>query len=209
MSSTKSFPPEAFRRHAFVRLDRAAADVSDEQEVREWIAGGGPFVVRRPCRSAAGVFLGLSLPPSSQERRFALEMSGDFVTDVFDPPLWSACPTLERSELAALDAAAEACGSALRSFGSHAWQHLTGLAYVAPTSDIDLLIDVADAACWDVLRRELPAELPPGIDLEIVLKRDAAFSWREFCDPNPGLLFKGNSDVWMGSKSDVHDRLSR
>ena len=89
-------------------------------------------------------------------------------------------------------------------FGSHAWQHLTGLPYVSPSSDLDLLIFLDSPAAWQGVRDALSeTPLPPGIDLEIVLSGDASFSWREYSTSPADILFKGNSRVWKDEKSAV------
>ena len=45
------------------------------------------------------------------------------------------------------------------------------------------------------------------MDLEVIVKGDASFQWREFITQSPRLLFKGNSSVWLGEREDVDRRL--
>lgn len=193
----------ALHRHAFVWLDSSEALPA---LLREWIEQGRPLVVRRPCLSPDGknACLGLALPPSRGKRRIPFELPRELIQKVSVPPLWSECATIPSETVHPFHEATTSGGVALRAFGSHAWQHLTGLSYVTEHSDIDLLILLESRASWDAVRKVLSRlALPPGIDLEIVLKSDASFSWREFSGAGPSLLFKGNSTVWIGDRTDV------
>lgn len=194
-------------RHAFVWLDPSAALPA---LLHEWIEQDHPLVVRRPCLSPDGnnACLGLALPPSRGKRRIPFELPRESILKVSEPPLWSECETIPNETVHPFHEAATAGGVALRTFGSHAWQHLTGLNYVTEHSDIDLLIFLESHASWNSVREALSQlALPPGIDLEIVLKSDASFSWREFAGTGQNLLFKGNSTVWLGDRSDVGGHL--
>lgn len=144
--------------------------------------------------------LGLALPG---KRRLSFALSRADVVDVALPPVLPlAGEIFQRLAAAAREASAE-----LRTFGSYAWQFLTGLSYVTPESDTDLLIFLEDRERWARLRSALAdIPLPPKIDLEIVLRRDASFSWREFAGDRERLLFKSETRAWLGAKSDV-DRL--
>lgn len=194
-------------RHAFVWLDSSAALPA---LLREWIEQGHPLVVRRPCLSPDGnnACLGLALPPFRGKRRVPFELPRDVIRKVSEPPIWSECATISYETIRPFHEAATAGEVALRTFGSHAWQHLTGLAYVTEHSDIDLLMFLESRASWHSVRKTLSQHaLPPGIDLEIVLKRDASFSWREFAGTGQSLLFKGNSTVWLGDRTDIEHQL--
>lgn len=199
----------ALHRHAFVWLDSSSAELP--ALLREWIGQHRPLVVRRPCLSPDGknACLGLALPPSLGKNRVPFELPRELIRKVSGPPLWSDCATISDVAARPFHEAAAAGGAELRTFGSHAWQHLTGLQYVTEHSDIDLLIFLESQASWDAVRKKLaPFALPPGIDLEIVVANDASFSWREYSGPQPSLLFKGNSSVWSGGKDDVDSYLS-
>ena len=177
--------------------------------LRTWLAQGHPLIVRSPCLSpdGANVCVGLSLPPNPQKHRLAFELPRALVREVAPPPLWPHATEV----LQQFQSAAEAGGAELRTFGSHAWQHLTGLPYVTETSDIDLLIFTNSRRSWEITRQHLEQiawPTSPKIDLEIVLDGDASFSWREFCTSPERLLFKGNSRVWLGNKRDVAGHLS-
>ena len=150
--------------------------------------------------------MGLALPPNPIKQRLAYSLPRALVREVSAPPLWKDCS----ADLEQLQLAAETGGAELRTFGSHAWQHMTGLPYVTETSDIDLLLFLNCRQSWETISQgleQVAALKEPGIDLEIVLSGDASFSWREFAGPSPRLLFKGNSRVWLGEKSDIVDCL--
>lgn len=207
MSSTLSFAPERFHRHAFVWLAPDAREISAPLEknalLSEWLSAKRPLIVRRRTESnPPGLLpLGLALPG---KRRVAFALSPADVLNVAPPPVIP----LSGEIFDHLATAARDAGTELRAFGSHAWQFLTGLAYVTPESDTDLLIFLEDLAGWETLRAALETiPLPPKIDLEIVLRRDASFSWREFAAAGEHLLFKGETRVWLGQKTDVASRL--
>jgi phosphoribosyl-dephospho-CoA transferase len=203
MSSTPSFAPERFHRHVFVWFAPDAHDASASPEkfaiLSDWLAEKRPLIIRRRTESDPPDLLplGLALPG---KRRLAFALPHADVRDVAPPPV---IPTtgeiFDRLAAAARDAGAE-----LRAFGSHAWQFLTGLSYVTPESDIDLLVFLEERSSWERLRAALAEiPLPPKIDLEIVLRRDASFSWREFSSADERLLFKGETRAWLGAKTDV------
>lgn len=168
----------------------AVLESGDPAVLREWIGRARPLIVRRPCLSddAREVFLGVCLPG---KRRLACRMPVDAVVSVEPPPRW-------RGD------AFPAPGLSLRLFGSHAWQALTGLAYVTPTSDLDLLLDISTLAEWEaLLARGLALPAQPRIDLEIVFRGDASFNWREYLSPAADILIKSNRTVWLQRKDDL------
>ena len=182
----------SFRRHVFVRLEkdaweRTSADSGDPATLREWLAHGRPLIVRRPCLSDDGrdVLLGLALPG---KRRLAYQVPVDAISSVEPPPLWRGeFPTPFTPRL----------------FGSHAWQELTGLAYVTQTSDVDVLVDIVSLAEWEMLR-QMKDQISAALDLEIIFRGDASFSWREYLGLTSDILIKSNRHVWLERK----DRLA-
>ena len=194
--------PEILRRHAFVRLADDAWEFTgdgsaDPAVLRDWIDRDRPLIVRRPCVSAEGhdVFLGLALPGKI---RLAYRVPVEAVEAITSPPVWNGpFPSPFTPRL----------------FGSHAWERLTGLDYVTPASDLDLLVDLATSEDWEEFRRNTPPDswTAPGaavasrIDLEIIFARDVSFTWREFCNSSADILVKSNQSVWLEPK----DRLRR
>jgi len=169
--------------------------------VREWAARGWPLMVRRAgaCDAgAAGVPLGLPLPPSLGKRRIGVVVPESAIVSVEPPPavarLREAAPAHWRATLDRLDAIARRHHVVCRAFGSLAWQALTGLTYLSSGSDLDLLFDApigADAeAALAALLDDVAAladgadgpdggEAPMRIDGEVIRADGAGANWRE------------------------------
>lgn len=189
-----------FRRHAFVRLAEnawreATPESGDINVLREWIAAGRPLIVRRPCLSDDGqeVFLGLALPG---KKRMAFRVSVASVQSIEPPPVWD-------------DEAVRCPGFVFRLYGSRAWELLTGLSYVTPESDLDLLVDIDSLAGWGgFLSAGLRLPAQPRVDLEVIFRGDASFSWREYLGPAGDILIKSNCRVWLERKDRLADLLA-
>ena len=67
-------------------------------------------------------------------------------------------------------------------FGSFGWQQLTGLSYLRPASDIDLLLPVDSPALADAVVDVLTASgfAQPRLDGELVFADGSAVAWREW-----------------------------
>ena len=221
-SSMTCWKPEHFRRHCFLWVEEKEAVISTCESdppgvdaldiLGDWIAHGRPLIVRRPCVSENGklVFVGLALPPTPFKRRLGFRLPLDAVRKVTAPPRWEMNWVSGRDEgLDAVVTAATAAGLTVQTFGSHAWQHHTGLAYATPSSDVDLLVAVTNRKNWRVFRDSLQERsfADERVDLEIVLNGDASFRWREYGAPAARMLFKGNCSVWLGDKTSVEDFL--
>lgn len=166
----------------------------------EWVTAGRPFVARRRIDGdPAGLLpLGLPLPPSMGKRRIGFCLQPEGVVRVEPPPLLSVAMTAAPAgwqepigRLLALDAET-------RCFGSLAWEHLTGLAYLAPASDLDLLWrPVDEAACRRLLAALalLVPGLPMRLDGEIVAADGTAVQWREALDGTALLMAKSMERV--------------
>jgi phosphoribosyl-dephospho-CoA transferase len=170
-----------------------AAQVTDDamhMQVADWLVADRPLVVaRQPLGEVLSdtISVGLALPPAQGKRRIALVVAAhDIVRHT--PPLLLAdaiihAPAAWQPALAALDAAATYIDLELRVFGSLAWQALSGLPYLTPQSDIDLL--------WHPLSH---TQLQQGIALlarweqssglradgEVLFGASNAVSWREW-----------------------------
>jgi len=80
----------------------------------------------------------------------------------------------------ALDAALQQVDVQARVYGSYAWQHLTGLDYVHPDSDIDLTLPVRNLAhACQAFAPLAQAQLPQRLDGEFVFAGGLAVAWRE------------------------------
>lgn len=176
-----------------------AAQVTDDAmhaQVAAWLAADRPLVVaRQPCGETQSdtIAVGLALPPAQGKRRIALIVE---VQDIarYTPPLLLAdaiahAPAEWLPALAELDATATDIDIELRVFGSLAWQALSGLPYLTPQSDIDLL--------WHPLSH---TQLQQGIamltrweqasglraDGEVLFGGSSAVSWREWATLKSG-----------------------
>lgn len=182
-----------FRRHAFVRLAEnawreATPEGGDIDVLREWIANGRPLIVRRPCLSDDGLeaFLGLALPG---KKRMAFRVPVAGVESIEAPPVW------DGEEI-------RSPGFVFRLYGSRAWELLTGLSYVTPDSDLDLLVDIDSPQAWQsFLSADVQMPAYPRVDLEVIFCGDAAFSWREYLGPAEDILIKSNRRIWLERKN--------
>ncbi|MEI9899835.1 MAG: phosphoribosyl-dephospho-CoA transferase MdcG domain-containing protein [Hyphomicrobium sp.] len=92
-------------------------------------------------------------------------------------------PTIDR--LVALDAST-------RTFGSLAWQHMTGLAYVTDRSDLDLIWPMPAPACIGE-RLAAIASIARAAPMSIDGEFDApagAVQWRELAGDNDSMIVK-------------------
>lgn len=164
-------------------------------QVAAWLAADRPLVVARQPDTIApdSISVGLALPPAQGKRRIALVVAAHDIVR-YTPPLRLAdaivhAPAGWQSALAELDAAAIHIDLKLRVFGSLAWQALSGMQYLTPQSDIDLL--------WHPLSN---VQLQQGIALlarweqasglradgELLFGGSSAVSWREWATLKSG-----------------------
>lgn len=168
----------------------AAADCTDA--IRQWRQADRPLVVRRPDADAAddSCCLGLALPPdpeSKSKRRIGLRVSRSQVRRI-DAPLAIGqtigyAPQSWQPALARLDGQCGGIGATLRVFGSLALQTLTGLPYLTPSSDIDLLFAPVSLRQLDEgmrLLAEAAEQLP--LDGELVFPGGQAVAWKEWAN---------------------------
>jgi phosphoribosyl-dephospho-CoA transferase len=174
-------------RHDLVWLTPAGWDAALEQAPHPalslWRTHDWPAVVRRQEAGVGAdrVCLGIPLPRSFGDRqRLSLYARADHVARRRPPlPLADAAAAAPPQWLAALGALQRAVD--LRVFGSLAMQRLTGLAYLRPASDIDLLLtpsSKADLESGLAVLEEHAALLP--LDGEIVFAGGEAVSWKEW-----------------------------
>jgi phosphoribosyl-dephospho-CoA transferase len=155
-----------------------------------WADCGWPVIVRRWMDEDLlphMVPVGVTLPPSASKQRISLLVSAESVLARSPPPsLWSVKGVADGSwqrTIDALLALGEHHGVAPAAFGSLLWQCKTGLPYLSPRSDLDVLwpvkpdheIDSMLASIADIEKRA-----PMRIDGEIVFPDGSAVNWREF-----------------------------
>lgn len=207
--------PVYWPRHGWVRLGegwaaslRSPLTAAELAEVADWCAAGRPLVIARgrPGDGAGELRLGLATP---DKRRIGLHVAADAVTARLDPlPLAEAvgsAPEAWRPMLVELGRRVLAIGVTPAVYGSLAWQHLTGLGYVRPESDIDLLFAPRDRWQLDGLLDLLAAvgDCSPRLDGEILLPDGAAVAWRELAGRPARLLVKGPAEVGLRDLASV------
>lgn len=165
----------------------AAANARHVAPIRRWAEAGWPLVARRSDADLASgeVSLGLAMPPdpdSGHKLRIPLRAQ---LSDISD----SAPPLLLKDVLGTLPAEwreaatrleAESRGLTLRVYGSAALQALTGLPYLRPTSDLDLLFAPSTERQYQsglALLKKYADRLP--LDGEVVFPRGSAVAWKE------------------------------
>jgi len=156
--------------------------------VETWADRGWPVIVRRRAEAEdpVSVPVGVPLPPADGKRRVALLLPPGGVLARSSPHLLSAAAKVAdpgwRSTIVSLLALGARTGVEPAAFGSLLWQHLTGLAYLSPHSDLDLLWPVPTA--FDVLSlvfsiAEVQRDAPLRIDGEVIFPDGSAVNWRE------------------------------
>jgi phosphoribosyl-dephospho-CoA transferase len=156
--------------------------------VRAWANRGWPVIVRRRAETEDPALLpvGLPLPPAAGKRRIALLLPADGVLQRSSPPLLRTAARVADpswgSTIASLLALGARIGVEPSVFGSLLWQHQTGLTYLSPHSDLDVLWPVP--AGFDVLSlvfgiAEVQSDAPLRIDGEVVFPDGSAVNWRE------------------------------
>lgn len=175
-----------------------------------WSQAGWPAVARRADADAGDdeACLGIALPPlASRARttRVALRVPRTEVAMVMPPlaldSLASVIPRNWRAAYASLCNEAAANALALKVFGSVAWQAMTGMDYIKPSSDIDLLFYPRRRAQLQqalALFQAHAQHLP--IDGEMVFPTGDAVSWKEWAQAARGagqdrVLAKGERSV--------------
>lgn len=199
---------EPLARHTMVKASAAGwaavmsryPELASQPIVAGWVHAGRPLVVRRPaCSDTAGLVpLGLPLPPSHGKRRIAISLTAADIVASAPPPL------LAKAATAAPAAWRETIEKLLqllpktRTYGSLAWQHLTGLPYLSDGSDLDLLwplssADQAGALLSDIAR--IAKQAPMRLDGEITGPAGGV-QWRELTGTDADeVLVKGTAGV--------------
>lgn len=165
---------------------QATTEPQPKMAFRLWQSQSWPVIVRRADANAPSdeICLGLPLPPdedSGEKVRISLRVLAAHIRKT-TPAIELASVAHSgplRAPLAALQE--EAADMHLRVYGSLAMEAITGLPYVSPTSDVDILFHPTNRRQLEngiaVLSRH--AALLP-LDGEIVFPGGAAVSWKEW-----------------------------
>ncbi len=154
--------------------------------------------------------VGLPLPPGVGKLRLSFQLDPADIAgrltartlraargDV--PPAW--LPTVDT-----LLGLVDRTGVEPRVFGSLLWQGLTGLTYLSPTSDLDLLWPVNAPAVAARIVRSLAAieqENPVRLDGELLLPDGGGVQWREWHGNPSEVLVKNLSGVELRAVRDL------
>lgn len=190
-------------RHTLVWLDPhgswQALQPAVQDQLRAWFAQGRPAIVARRDDGAddGQLCLGVPLPLDLGKRRLALRANGQAVRRHTSPcalaDVLAHAPEDWCDALDALARAAGAHGLMPRVFGSFAWQALTGLTYIGPDSDLDLLWSVDDArraGTVVTLLQRWEAAHGRRADGELVRADGSAVNWREYASDAAQVLVK-------------------
>ncbi|GJD81210.1 malonate decarboxylase holo-[acyl-carrier-protein] synthase [Methylobacterium gregans] len=202
---------DGFRRHDLVRVEASAfahllrgrPDLDGAPDVADWAVRGRPLIVRRygPGEDRSLVPLGLPLPPAAGKRRIGLALPFPTLAPLPAPTLAQArgsAPEAWQPTIEALLALGTANGLVPRPFGALLWQALTGLAYLAPTSDLDLLWPVTEVPPGFLASlAQIAAAAPMRIDGEVILPDGAGIHWRELHEAGGAVLAKHRDRLEM------------
>ncbi|TYL93412.1 malonate decarboxylase holo-[acyl-carrier-protein] synthase [Bradyrhizobium rifense] len=205
---------EPLVRHSMVKVSTAGwaaamgryPELASEPIVAGWAQAGRPLIVRRPtCSDVAGMIpLGLPLPPSHGKRRIAVSLAATDIVASAPPPLLAdaggAAPAHWRKTI---DLLLQLLPET-RTFGSLAWQHLTGLRYLTDGSDLDLLWTLSSAEQARALPSgiaEIASQAPMRLDGEIVGPAGGV-QWRELTGTDEDeVLVKGLTGVTSATRA--------
>ena len=223
-----SGPASALPRHTLVWIDKRAhddaraaiGDAGAHGALDEWLDREWPFVVRRREKDeadlAGAVPLGFPQPRDRGVRGHALAVPADALARI-EPPLslrrvFASLPVPWRDTLDRLERSAHWYGIRLRVCGSMAWQAMTGLPFVAPDSDIDVIAIPRDRSMLERTLRaltEFARDRDVVIDGEIVFPGHDAVSWREWIDPKDAndVIVKHRNGVRLVRRNDLLARL--
>ena len=179
----------------------------DSFVVDQWHADGNPFVVCRQRGGSEHLSLGFCLAsPGQRPRRIAAHAPPGRIARIARPPSLDEVAALHPDTFVRLSDAAAKSRLDLRVFGSWMWQTLTGGSYVNASSDVDVLIDVADAAGAERAAKFLEhggAECPFTLDGELSLPGLGEVHWREYLNGEPAILVKSINAVRMVQREDL------
>jgi phosphoribosyl-dephospho-CoA transferase len=197
-------------RHQMVQVDPAAwtSALSTLQQgaegtvVSEWAMRGWPLIGRRAaCEDVEGLVpLGLPLPPSLGRHRLMFRLPPEVIRERRQPPLLAACGVIAPADWRTTIDELLAVDADVRCFGSLAWQWLTGLPYLTPTSDLDLLWTVRNAReANTMVERIAPVadRAPMHVDGELLLPSGRGVQWREWASDTPDVMAKSMDGVAM------------
>jgi phosphoribosyl-dephospho-CoA transferase len=188
---------------AWERLFTSQHDPAAAVWLKKWASHHWPLIVRRPSPGETGeVSVGLPLPPSAGKQRFALQVRFEDIASKAHLPglldVIQVTPKSWHSSVRQLAQLAQHYQVQSGVFGSLAWQRLTGLGYLGPDSDLDIVWSLPHRTQFtEFLARlgKIESRAPMRIDGELTREDGAGVNWRE--------LHAGASEVVLKSWAGV------
>lgn len=188
------------QRHDLVLLKSTATEI--DPIIAAWASAGRPFIVTRqdPLIPAGQIDLALVLPGSNKakSRLKYRTQHQDIVSKQAPISLKAVAERLNDPRLQALTQAFSSVNLMPRVYGSYAWQALTGLNYITPTSDLDLLFTLHNQSDLIELQANLAqiiATTSLRIDGELLFAGTHAVAIEEFLSAAETMLCKTLTDV--------------
>jgi phosphoribosyl-dephospho-CoA transferase len=186
-------PPEhSWQRHELLSVApsfwRSQPAVAATPFLAAWADNGWPVIVRRRMAGDRPdeVPVGVPLPSAAGKMRIALTIPEQAVLTRSSPPsllaVSHAADTGWGPTIRALVALGGRYGVSPTAFGSLLWQYRTGLPYLSPRSDLDVLFPIrADCEIGALVAGVAAAERGAlmRIDGEVVFPDGEAVNWRE------------------------------
>jgi phosphoribosyl-dephospho-CoA transferase len=160
-------------------------DSEGQSVLQHWAVAQLPLVVcrQRVDHMPPTISLGLPAPSIWNRRKLELEcLPGELRRRELFPSLE---PIAQRNadlwEIEDFLVTMRSLNLPIQVYGSFGWQHLTGMDYVRPSSDLDLRVQVPDHAMAKVAARALSAlRLAIRVDGELAFPDGSAIAWREY-----------------------------
>lgn len=194
----------------------ARPDLHGVPHLPGWAEAGWPVILRRRVVGEAldALPAGLPLRPADGKRRIGLLLPPDSVRPrpaVTLAEARAAAPASWQPAIDALLALGAAHGLVPRVFGALLWQHLTGLAYLTPASDLDLLWPTAGPIDRSLLGglAAIESDAPMRLDGEVILPDGAGVNWREWHAAEAGTDVLAKGMERLGLRTVAVDRKGR
>jgi phosphoribosyl-dephospho-CoA transferase len=174
-------------------LGNAALEPLDREILAHWQSRQLPCVLctQRSQHRPPTLSLGLPAPTKWDRRKIGLEVSSQDIVHVGAFPALEQVVTSHLPELGLRDLLAQLTNlcAPVEVYGSYGWQFLTGLSYVRPTSDLDVIAKVSDLsaalAVAEVFRK---ARLSCRLDGEVLFPDGRSIAWRELLQGAQGIV---------------------
>lgn len=209
-----------YARHTFLRLNHDAAPINvcgSQAALRSWLAETPIAIVRsfRDGEDREAVPVGSALPAARDRARIGYSVAAGAIAEVIGRcPLsetLQVAPETWREKLQCLVDGMTAAGLVPLTYGSLAWQFVTGLPYIRETSDIDVAVKLSNRADLKAALSVLRAAdemRGPRIDGELIWDDEAAVNWRECDGVGAELLVKGPDGAALCARERMMERLA-